>query len=126
LIFDTDILIWFLRGNENARKAVLDNSGFSISAVTYMELVQGMKNKRELQIMKKMINSLGVKVLPITPQITNDAIELVEKFYLSGSMELADALIAATCKAYANTLFTSNDKHYKVVDGLDIQIFRPQ
>lgn len=70
MIFDTDILIWFLRGNENARKAVLDNSGFSISAVTYMELVQGMKNKRELQIMKKMINSLGVKVLPITPQIT--------------------------------------------------------
>lgn len=125
MIFDTDIVIWFLRGNENAKKAVIDNQGFSISAVTYMELVQGMKNKKELQVLKNFISSLGIRVIPITPNITEEAIDLVENFYLSSSMELADALIAATCIEYQDVLYTANDKHYKVVDGLKLNIFRP-
>lgn len=57
--------------------------------------------------------------------IFDTAMGLVEEFYLSNSMELADALIAATCKEYGEILYTSNDKHYKVVDGLKMQIFRP-
>lgn len=125
MIFDTDILIWFLRGNENAKQAVFDHPGFAISAVTYMELVQGMKNKRELQVLKKLISSLEIPILPITPPITNEAIRLVEQFYLSNSLELADALIAATCREYGNTLYTANDKHYRAVDELKLEIFRP-
>lgn len=125
MIFDTDILIWFLRGNENAKRAVEEHSEISISAVTYMELVQGMKNKKELQTLKELIENLDVRIIPITPLITDTAMGLVEEFYLSNSMELADALIAATCKEYGEILYTSNDKHYKVVDGLKMQIFRP-
>jgi predicted nucleic acid-binding protein len=42
MIMDTDVLIWYMLGNENARKAI-DNTGrFSISVITYMELIQGM------------------------------------------------------------------------------------
>ena len=52
LIFDSDVLIWFLHGNENARKKVLTEAPFKISAVSYMELVQGMKNKKELSAFK--------------------------------------------------------------------------
>jgi len=45
LIIDTDVLIWYLRGNEHAKQIVEAALPFSISVVTYMELVQGMKNR---------------------------------------------------------------------------------
>lgn len=39
LIIDTDVIIWNLRGNLNAKKIINKNIPFSISVVTYMELV---------------------------------------------------------------------------------------
>ena len=41
MIIDTDVLIWFLRGNHEAIDFIMDATPFSISIVTYMELVQG-------------------------------------------------------------------------------------
>jgi len=40
-------------------------------------------------------------------------------------MEMADALIAGTCIEENETLVTANDKHYRVVEGLRMTIFRP-
>ena len=48
MILDTDVMIWFLRGNQRAIDAVMEAMPFSISIVTYMELVRGMRDKREL------------------------------------------------------------------------------
>jgi len=53
LIIDTDVLIWYLRGNINAKSIVEKNIPFSISAVTYMELIQGMKDKIEFRKFQK-------------------------------------------------------------------------
>ena len=39
-------------------------------------------------------------------------------------MQLADALIGATCATHGMTLYTANDKHYKVIKELDIFVFR--
>jgi len=39
LIFDTDILIWYMRGNNRAARRIADCGSFAVSAVTYMELV---------------------------------------------------------------------------------------
>ena len=52
MILDTDVLIWFLRGNQRAVDFIMETMPFSISIVTYMELVQGMHDKRELAKMK--------------------------------------------------------------------------
>ncbi len=125
MIFDTDILIWFLRGNENALSAVVDAVPFSISIVTYMELMQGMINKQELEKMQKQFRKMEVEVIPINEAISLRASEYVEKHTLSHSIELADALIAATCAEYGKTLYTANDKHYRMIDELRIKVFRP-
>ena len=47
MLVDTDVLIWYLKGNENAYQVIENSSNFFISVVTYMELVQGMRNKKE-------------------------------------------------------------------------------
>ncbi|WP_034445803.1 type II toxin-antitoxin system VapC family toxin [Butyrivibrio sp. AE2032] len=125
MIFDTDVLIWFLRGNEQAVSTVVESVPFSISIVTYMELLQGMRNKQEMYKMKKAFANMGVEIIPISEAISKRAAELVETYTLSHSMEMADALIAASCLEMRQTLYTANDKHYKMIDGLMIDVFRP-
>lgn len=49
MIFDTDVLIWYLRGNPRAAVAIDESSDRKISAVTLMELYQGARDKRELK-----------------------------------------------------------------------------
>ena len=53
-LIDTDVLIWYLRGDENALSLLSNIQEFCISSMTYMELVQGMKDKRELKYYKKL------------------------------------------------------------------------
>ena len=45
MLIDTDVLVWYMRGNERAKRVIKNSDGFSISVVTYMELVQGLRNK---------------------------------------------------------------------------------
>jgi hypothetical protein len=118
-------MIWFLRGNQKAIDFIMEAMPFSISIVTYMELVQGMRDKHELTKMKKAFADMDVEIIPLSEEISLRASDYVETYSLSHSMELADALIAGTCIEENDTLVTANDKHYKVVPGLQMTVFRP-
>jgi len=124
-LLDTDVLIWYLWGNQNAYNLIHSIGEFAISAVTYMELVQGMRNKDELRNLKKALKQWRVKTIYMDNEISALALFYVEEYFLSHSMQLADALIGATCATYGMTLYTANDKHYRVIKDLDIFVFRP-
>ena len=124
-LFDTDLLIWYLRGNQNAYSLIHSVGEFAISAVTYMELVQGMRNKDELRALKRTLKQWKVKTIYINEEISAQALFYVEEYFLSHSMQLADALIGATAATHGMTLYTANDKHYKIIRELDIFVFRP-
>jgi predicted nucleic acid-binding protein len=53
MLIDTDVLIWYLRGNENARNIIHNNIPFKISVINYLELIQGMRSKNELKVLQK-------------------------------------------------------------------------
>jgi hypothetical protein len=124
-LLDTDVLIWYLRGNQNAYDLIHSIGEFAISAVTYMELVQGMRNKDELRNLKKALKQWRVKTIYMDNEISALALFYIEEYFLSHSMQLADALIGATCATYGMTLYTANDKHYRVIKDLEISVFRP-
>lgn len=125
MLIDTDVLIWNLRGNERAQSLLDSSPGFTISAVSYMELVQGLRNKSELRTLRQALRFWRASVLPIDTDISARAMFLVEEYTLSHSMEMADALIAASAQSSGLTLLTANDKHYRHIEGLDLRIFRP-
>jgi hypothetical protein len=125
LIIDTDVLIWYLRGNEKAKKAVEGSIPFSISAVTYMELIQGMKNKEEFRMFQKQIQKWNTDVIQIDKEISSRAVFYIQEYSLSHSMMLADALIAATVVQTNETLLTANDKHYKYIPNIECRRFEP-
>jgi predicted nucleic acid-binding protein len=125
MIVDTDVLIWYFRGNKNALNIIKKHTPFGISVITYMELIQGMRNKQELQTLKKYLKKWNVKVLQINESISARAMFLVENYYLSNSLELGDAIIGVTAQENQETLLTANYKHYKIIQDLNIEIFRP-
>ncbi len=125
MLIDTDVLIWYLKGNEKAYKIIENSSNFFISVVTYMELVQGMRNKNELNNLRKALHIWNAQILYISEEISAKAMFYVEQHFLSHSMQLADALIAATAIAYGNPILTGDDKHYKVFKDLETKRFRP-
>ncbi len=125
VLIDSDVLIWFARGNARAIAAVQGAAEWYISAVSYMELAQGCRNKAELKAMQKAFKSSDSDVLAITQGISDLACSLVEKYALSHGVHVADALIAATAISHGLPLLTGNAKHFFAIDGLKIRVFKP-
>ena len=125
LLVDTDILIWYMKGNEKAFRLIENNKNFQISVVTYIEIVQGMRNKEELKSFRKFLKSCNSQFIYINEEISTKAMFYVEQYYLSHSIQLADALIAATAVSHGLPITTGNYKHYKVIKEIQINKFRP-
>lgn len=49
MIFDSDVMIWAFRGNKDALNEIDHADCSAISSVTYMELLQGVRNKYEMR-----------------------------------------------------------------------------
>jgi PIN domain nuclease of toxin-antitoxin system len=65
MLIDTDVLVWYMRGNEKAKHSINNTNGFSISVVTYIELVQGLRNKEELSILRNSFKNLSATIIYI-------------------------------------------------------------
>jgi predicted nucleic acid-binding protein len=125
LIIDTDVIIWELRGNIKAQKIIHDNIPFSISVITYIEILNGMKDKKEMNGFIKQLSKWNVEIVQINQDISTRAMIYVEQYALSHSMELADSIIAATCINESELLLTANDKHYKHIPNIQLKKFIP-
>jgi predicted nucleic acid-binding protein len=126
MLIDTDVLIWYLRGNKNAQNIVHENIPFKISVINYLELIQGMENKRELKLLQKSLRKWTVEIIQIKETISTRAMFLVEDYFLSHSLELSDAIIAATSLERQEDILTANDKHYKFIPNIQVTKFNPQ
>ena len=125
MLIDTDVLIWYLRGNERAFDIIEAQNGFYISVITYIELLQGMRNKDEQRRLRAAIRAWGATILFINEEVSIKAMFFIGRHHLIHSLQLADALICATAIVNGLTLLTGNDKHYKMIKEVDLQRFRP-
>ena len=125
MIFDTDILIWVQRGNRKAASLIDKCEARHLSIQSYMELLQGAKNKAHHKNVKDFICEFGFSILPLTENIGHRALIYVEEYALSANMRAGDAIIAATAVENNLVLASSNAKHFKAVKELSLKIFTP-
>ena len=125
MLIDTDVLIWFLRGRRSARVAIAECPSVELSAVNYMELVQGVRDKEELRMLRRTIRLNEWRVLPVTEDICYRATMYVENYSLSDGVRLADALIAASAVQAGLVLLTANSRHYRCIPDLALEQYRP-
>ena len=126
MLVDTDVMIWHLRGLPAAIQRLDRISNPSISAVTWIELVQGFRNSAEMAAAKKSLEMRNAQRLPITANITERAVVLMETYALSHGLRLGDALIAATGLEHELTVLTANIKHFIPIEKLRVERFEPQ
>ncbi len=124
MLIDTDVLIWYLRGSKKAYNIIEGENSFFLSVVTYIELVQWMRNKKELNCLRRSIRNWKAQVLYISEEISSKAMFYVEQHFLSHSLQLSDALIGATSVAYGLPILTGNYKHYQIIKDIQIKKYR--
>ena len=117
---DTCILIDYLRGKEEARKRLSNDGtkGLGMSAITYMELMIGARNKNEVIAIKKAFADF--EIIELTEAISVKARNLIEKFAKSHGLLIPDALIAATALEFELPLSTLNISDFKFIPNLTL------
>jgi len=125
MIFDTDIFIWVQRGNAKAARLMENTEHRYLSIQTYMELLQGAKDKTQHKYVKDFITSYDFMVLPFTENIGHRASIYIEEYTLSSNLRSGDAIIAATAVENNMTLVSSNTKHLKLIKDLKLKVFKP-
>ncbi len=125
MLIDSDVLVWLTRGHVGAAQRLHALEAWRISAVTYIELAQGCRDKVDLARLKKGLAARNTEIVPITPAVSQRAAELIDSLALSHGLRLADALIAATAVEHQATLITANVKHFSAIGGLAFEAFLP-
>jgi predicted nucleic acid-binding protein len=118
VLCDTNIFISAFNGRQDAINQ-LDKIGLEeivLSAVTVMELFQGMGNKEELARMKKKIKYYDV--IQIDEDISTKAVELIESYKLSHGLSIPDAIIGATAVVHQIPLYTYNIRDFDFLPGI--------
>ena len=124
VLCDTDVIIEYLKGNETTKKIFdkLKNKNIALSAITLMELFYGAINKRELNKIKRALSEFDILLL--NEDITQIAVELIEKYSKSHGLRIPDALIASTAIYYDITLWTYNVKDFRFIDN--VRLFKEE
>ena len=120
ILCDTDIFIEAFKNNTSAT-GLLRRIGFqnvALSAISLMELYFGALNKRELAKIKSSLQRL--EIVNLDNEITEKAINLIEKYAKSHGLHIPDALIAATAICQRMELLTYNVKDFKFIKGLNL------
>ncbi len=123
VIFDTDLLIWYFRGNSQAKSFIesTEREKRWISSLTLMELLQGCRHREEsLEIQGFMAENV-TRILHPKTAVSEKAIHLIGEYASSHGLRVVDALIAATALLYRACLATGNNRHFRFIPGLEIK-----
>jgi predicted nucleic acid-binding protein len=118
---DTDILIDASRGVPAAVNYVANEIAaghLAVSIVTAMELVQGCRNLAALVQLRRLLQR--VAVASIEGAVSRRAYDLMDSFFLSHGLLIADALIAATALELGLTLYTRNVRDFQLIPALKV------
>lgn len=123
-IFDTDVLIDFLKGKPEASALILKVPRHLryITVINLIELLQGAPDRKALRQIKNFVEDSFAAVLPLSLTSSRLAANLVEKYALSQGLRLADALVAAIALSARATLVSGNERHFRPISGLHLEV----
>ncbi|ASC70352.1 PIN domain nuclease [Halomicronema hongdechloris C2206] len=121
ILVDTDILIDVANDDAIAVERLANESRAStltVSTITVMELTVGCRNKTELQALNRFLAQF--QVLTLTSQSSEIATQLLQEYFLSHGLLIADALIAATAIGNQIPLLSKNQSDFRFIQQLDL------
>ena len=120
IVFDTDILIDFLRNKKEAVLLIdsLKNENLATTAINAFELFWGAhKVRSQLTTVERLLNSLAL--FNTTKKSMKEAGRIAATLASQGiQINVGDLLIAAICKVNNCAIATNNKKHFVRIEGL--------
>lgn len=121
-LLDTNILIYYLQGNEKLIEYLNDlcEESFAISIISRLELLLGYKKeKKTINEMESVIDEC--RNIPLDQKVVKEAFNLHRD--LEMKLKFKDLVIAATAKAHGYILLTS-DKDFNKLSGIKVELFK--
>jgi predicted nucleic acid-binding protein len=105
-LFDTNILVDYLKGIEAARQEIERHSQRLVSIVTWMEVLAGGRDEAETDVLDMFLRDF--RVVDLTRKVAREAAEIrhVQR------VRLPDAIIWATARSESALLITRNTKDF--------------
>ena len=119
LLCDTCVIIDFMNERSQVLNELMENETILfINSIIEMELLQGARDKKELQVIENKLQSF--RLLNMQQDIFDLATEQTRNYRLSHNLALPDASISSTTIYYQIPLFTYNLKDFRFLP--DIQL----
>ena len=109
-LFDTNILIDYLRGIPAAKRELERSPHRAISLITWMEVLAGARSDAEEEVIELFLNDF--EVVPPNRRIAREAVALRR----SHGIRLPDAIIWATARETSARLVTRNTKDFPATE----------
>ncbi|MCU0428361.1 MAG: type II toxin-antitoxin system VapC family toxin [Cytophagaceae bacterium] len=122
IIFDSNIIIDYLRGIQSAIDyfETIPKQDRAITSITYKEIIIGSRNKREQQMLVSFLREFAI--FYITEDASKLSAKLIENYYRSHHLQIPDSLIGAICITNDLMLLTSNKKDFKFMPGIRLYV----
>ena len=118
-LVDTNIFINHFRGKDVATNFLKERNFLYTSFVTYGELLQGVRNRRELNLVNKTMDKFDIDFG--SNKIFADTMDLLNKYSLSHGLKLPDAVIAATALNRSYIVVTENIRDFKFIPNIKLE-----
>jgi predicted nucleic acid-binding protein len=105
-LFDTNILIDYLKGEDAARVEIERHASRLVSVVTWMEVLAGARHEDEEDVIERFLRDF--RVVELTRPIARAAVGIRR----TRKIRLPDAIIWATARAESALLVTRNSKDF--------------
>lgn len=122
MIIDSSVLVDYFRGTKKAEEYLKTLEKIRMSRVAWMELIFGVKNKRELLLTDKQLKALDCEIIEVDEEISQIAGRLLKKYVLQRKIGVADSLIAATAIKLGEGLISHNRRHFESVGELSLTV----
>jgi predicted nucleic acid-binding protein len=124
ILCDTNILIELSKNNSEIVRELkgIGQESIAVSSISAAEFIFGALNKKELSKIKNALSAIDL--LHVDREISDTALELLEKYSLSHNLTVPDAFIASTSLTHELKLFTLNIKDFKPTGGLILYKFQ--
>ena len=121
-LFDTDVLIDYLRGREQAVEYLESLDGAAhVSAITVAELYSGVRDS-EQEALERFLSAF--EVVTVGREVARSAGLCRKTYGPAHGTGLADAIVAMSAKAVGAALVTLNRRHYPMVEDLVVPYAR--
>ena len=117
LVFDTDVLVDFLRGRTEAASFLRERTeALLLCSVTVAELFAGVREGRERTALNALLGAF--EILPVDRAVAERGGLYRREFGRSHGTGLADALVAAASESIGARLVTLNARHFPMLTDL--------